>query len=402
MTTATTASPQPGIAKDATVTAHSGHSAAIDSLRGLAALMVVVFHMEFWGFPIVPGHVAMLGALGVNLFFTLSGFLIGRAVLLPSRFDRLKYLKNRSLRILPNYFICCFLVLFIVNGNAIGHATPGELAFDLGTHALLMHAWFGSTANTLIGPLWTLSHEWIFYLIIFAAAPCLRSRRGWIVPFFMCVAALAGKYLITTNAWAPSTSRMNPVCMWDQFGLGIIGALCSVGSAAWKRRPLWLWVVLGLGVLLMGACFYRQHALAAALHASEAPEMLARRTKGMGQNYAVEFYRKRSNVVWFPFVFSTGVSLVLVAVSSGFQGLNRWLEKTPLPWLGMVSYSTYLYHMAVLLCLVRGFSGAAKGGIFASRGAACVVAVAGIYAISAFCYHLFEKPWLDRKAKSST
>lgn len=371
------------------------HNAAIDSLRGLAAGMVVMFHMEFWGFPIVSGKVAFLGAVGVNLFFTLSGFLIARAVLVPAQFDRLRYLKNRSLRILPNYYICCLLSLFIVNGAAIAHTTPGQLAFDLGAHAVLMHSWFGSTANTIAGPLWTLGHEWVFYLLIGATAPLLRSRRGWVVPAAMCVIAITGKYLVAAKVWEPSASRMNPLCLWDQFAIGITGALLSLNSDQWKRRSFWIWFAAICGVLLVAACFCWQYAAADNMHL---PGAALPRTKGLGNNYAAEFYKKRSNAVWFPFVFSIGVSMMLVAFTGGFQKLNAWLRKTPLPWMGKVSYSTYLYHMAVLLCLARGFSSADKGDMFESRGTACVVALIGMYAISAFCYHFFEKPWLERKS----
>ena len=374
------------------------HNAAVDTLRGLAAAMVVVFHMEFWGFFIVPGEVAFLGALGVNLFFTLSGFLIARAVLVPPAFDRLKYLRNRSLRILPNYFICCFLTLFIVNGNTISHATPGGLLFDLGMHAVLMHGWFASIANSITGPLWTLSHEWIFYLLIGCTAPLLRSRRGWVLPLAMCAIAIAGKYLVMGKIWTPSTHRLNPLCHWDQFGLGIIGALFSLASTGWKRRKLWTWLAAIAGVIVVGGCFYRQYATAVEFAAANFAEGYGSRTKGLGNNYAAEFYRKRSNVIWFPFVFSAGVSMVLIAVTGGFQRLNLWLAKTPLPWMGKVSYSTYLYHMAVLLCLARGFSSAKPGELFSSRGVASVVALIGIYAVSAFFFHFFEKPWLERKS----
>ncbi len=394
----TEAAAQDGPVAQTAVASRTGgaeHNAVIDSLRGIAAAVVVVFHMEFWGFPIVPGNVAFLGALGVNLFFTLSGFLIARAALAPAQFDLRKYLKNRALRILPNYYICCFLVLFLVNGREIGHNSAGSLAFDLGAHALLLHSWFQSTADTINGPMWTLGHEWMFYLLLGFAAPWLRARGGWRVPVLMFVIAIATKYLVMTRLWQPSTGRSHPFCLWDQFAFGIAGALLSAQVGRMKGKSFWVTVAGVGGLLVIAACLYWQYACANAEVISQ--DSLPRR--GTGNNYAAVFYMRRSNVIWFPPVFSLGVAMLLVAVTNGWRKAGGWLRRTPLPWMGKVSYSTYLYHMSVLLCLERAFGSAPAGSLFATHGvAACLAALAGTYLLSAFCYHYFEEPWLARKS----
>jgi len=400
MSTAVTANPSPGAEERMLNASMSGHNAAIDTLRALAAGMVVLYHMNHFGLPVGPDEVVVLGALGVNMFFTLSGFLIGRAVLTPAVFDRPKYLRNRSLRILPNYFICCFLMLFLVEPNTIAHATPWRLVFDLGAHAVLMHGWFGSISTSIIGPLWTLSHEWIFYLLIGLVAPLLRSRRGWIVPLFMCVLAITAKYLLMARAWSPSTGLSNPVCRWDQFALGIVGAQLSLMSGGWKNRSRWVMVAGIGGALLLAYCFYRQHAFAWTLHAKYVAEHAKPVSRDFAMKFDADFFRSRSNAVWFPWIFSTGMALLLLAFTSGFRRLDGWLKKTPFPWMGMVSYSTYLYHAAVLICLARGLRTAAEGTLFHDRRVASVIVLFGVYAVSAFCFHYFEKPWLVRKASS--
>lgn len=378
--------------------AKDGHNAGIDTLRAIAAAMVVIFHMDSADFPVLPGQLALVGALGVNLFFTLSGFLIARAVLVQPAFDRRKYLRNRGLRILPNYYICCLFMLFVVEGRTIANATPGFLAFNLGAHVILMHGWFGSIYGSIAGPLWTISSEAIFYLLIAFAAPCLRSKQGWLVPVLMFVVALTAKYLMATKVWHSSTGRMNPLCLWDQFAFGIVGAQLSLLGGFWRHRPLWLWVAAVGGSLLLGGCIYRQYAAATALHAEwivRSPDISA---KIFAFKFADDFYRTKGNLVWFPCVFSAGSAMLLVALTSGFHRFNAWLRRTPLPWMGKVSYSTYLYHMAVLLCLNHGFNAPPPGSVFSRRWAASTVAIIGIYTLSAFCFHFFEKPWLARKS----
>ena len=93
------------------------HIPALDGIRGVAALLVMVFHLARPGIkgtgPEAIASVAQFGWVGVDLFFVLSGFLIS-GILLDSRdrphFFRTFY-KRRSLRIFPLYFV--FLGLYI-------------------------------------------------------------------------------------------------------------------------------------------------------------------------------------------------------------------------------------------------------------------------------------------------
>lgn len=372
---------------------------AVDAFRGLAAAMVLVFHMDQCGFKVLPREWSVLGALGVNLFFTLSGFLIARAVLQPAAFDRRQYFRNRSLRILPNYYACCVLMLFLVEPRTIAHSTPAMLAFDLGTHSILMHGWFNSVSTSIIGPLWTLSHEWIFYLVMGAVAIPLRSGWGWAVPAGLLLMAVIAKFALANGVWTPSTGRYNPVCFWDQFALGIFGAQVSflLKSRREAGGEMLVWLAALCGLILVAWSMHRQYVVAEELKTAHAAAGKVVGVKSFAVEFTDKFFRRKSNVIWFPCAFSAGVSLLLVAMTSGFRRLNQWIGRTPLPWMGKVSYSTYLYHMAVVLCLMRGLRNVPEGGLFAMPGVASVIAIVGVYAISAFCFHFFERPWLVRK-----
>src|SRR6476661_2084533 len=81
---------------------------ALDLLRALAIVVVVVYHAALFGFKL-PGRVDRFGWIGVDLFFVLSGYLIGGQLLAPlARNQRIKlgrFFSRRALRIMPTYFV---------------------------------------------------------------------------------------------------------------------------------------------------------------------------------------------------------------------------------------------------------------------------------------------------------
>src|SRR5215467_7181018 len=80
----------------------------LDLLRALAIIVVVIYHAGIMGFPL-PNRVHRWGWIGVDLFFVLSGYLIGGQLLAElGRDQRVKFGRfyaRRGLRILPAYFV---------------------------------------------------------------------------------------------------------------------------------------------------------------------------------------------------------------------------------------------------------------------------------------------------------
>ena len=83
---------------------------ALDGLRGLAILLVLLYH----NFAFVSYF--EMGWLGVDLFFVLSGFLITERLLLTVGTEKWmqKFYISRMLRIFPLYYLCLFLFLYII------------------------------------------------------------------------------------------------------------------------------------------------------------------------------------------------------------------------------------------------------------------------------------------------
>jgi peptidoglycan/LPS O-acetylase OafA/YrhL len=160
---------------------------ALDGVRGLAALLVMIFH---FGRAEVPGRgaaavgfFAQFGWGGVDLFFVLSGFLIC-GILLDTR-DRPGFLRTfytrRALRIFPLYFAFLAAYIFVIAPRLPGasdiEVRQRWLWLYVSNFDVAAHGWYsggGSHANHL----WSLAIEEQFYLLAPFAVLALSRRRG--------------------------------------------------------------------------------------------------------------------------------------------------------------------------------------------------------------------------------
>ena len=163
----------------------------LDGLRGLAILLVAFVHsvvvfkpstaIEVWFFSI-----AHLGLLGVDLFFVLSGFLVG-TILIRSKgsphFLRNFYIR-RALRIFPPYY--CYLVLMLLVFPAIFPASTFFAGLTESVGADAPYHWLYMTDVLIVlrqreiyifNPLWSLAIEEKFYLL-WPFIVAFLSRRG--------------------------------------------------------------------------------------------------------------------------------------------------------------------------------------------------------------------------------
>jgi peptidoglycan/LPS O-acetylase OafA/YrhL len=89
--------------------------AGLDTLRALAIVVVMIFHLQ-WRLPEGFGPIGRFGWMGVDLFFVLSGYLIGSQLLKPVRDGRrvslLGFYRKRAYRILPVYLVVLALYVF--------------------------------------------------------------------------------------------------------------------------------------------------------------------------------------------------------------------------------------------------------------------------------------------------
>ena len=224
----------------------------LDTVRGVAILMVFVFHAfedfapagattPLWERLLLAA--ASLGWAGVNLFFVLSGFLI-TGILLDGA-DRPRYYSRfyfrRALRILPAYYLLIVVLLLVSRVGFVTHRTSWAFA---GLSFVYL-----SNITPLLGvardyaPLWSLAVEEHFYLVWPAAVRQLRGKLA-IAAGLVCVCEpLLRAFCVARGGlwWGPYT--------WlsaDGLALGALLAIFARSSRASRVNLLKLAGVSGL------------------------------------------------------------------------------------------------------------------------------------------------------------
>lgn len=153
---------------------------SIQILRAVAAMLVVLFHgqLAFTTRIAEPGfanesYIFGFGAVGVHIFFVISGFIMVFTSRFDSGFNAKGFMRRRLLRIYPIYWICAALYLSV-------HALIGmsyDISLGKAVGALLL---LPGDAAAIIGPAWTLAFEMFFY-ICFAVTMIAGLNRGLVI-----------------------------------------------------------------------------------------------------------------------------------------------------------------------------------------------------------------------------
>ncbi len=208
---------------------------ALDGLRGLMTIFVVVSHY----FAELPGGVnaLMFGWVGVDMFFVLSGYLVGRLILERSRhanFFGVFYVR-RTLRIIPAYVVTVLVVsgLMALCDPAWSGA---RFAFPLWSYLSFSQPFFMISTGTIgahwLAPTWTLALEEHFYLL----APLiivLTPRR--LLPWLLgAVAVLAVVVRLALHQLYPDNPMPALVLLPSRADLLCLGILAAVAMTSWK------------------------------------------------------------------------------------------------------------------------------------------------------------------------
>jgi len=388
-----------------------GRLPGIEGLRALAATAVVVHHTWILdggkrvGVDSGAGALFLNLALGVTLFFALSGFLLYRPFAAATARgaaspDVRAYLKNRALRILPAYWVILLVTALVLmtalTRNAEGDIAVGALTepLQLAKAALLIQDYDPRTVVIGLGPAWSLAVEAVFYLLLpllaLAAARLARrvrtrSKRVMVLllpPLLLLALGLSGKLvaglLVPGSPAAGYESDWHSVIersFWaqaDLFSFGMVAAVVHTEVVDGRLvLPRW-WRA---GALALAATIFVPCAL----------------TLDQGQLS----YRPENTAV----SLSAALLLAAVAFPSGparRPWLQRGMELSPVVTVGLISYSVFLWNEPVLRWLTRhGAMHEGWGGLFLNLALAGVV-VGGLSLLS---YRLVELPALRRKRR---
>jgi peptidoglycan/LPS O-acetylase OafA/YrhL len=156
---------------------------SIDSLRGIAALGVVIFHLAKDA-PYSVQLITEYGRTGVFLFFVISGFCIHLRAAKGREPDFIAFWKRRFIRLYPAYLASILLYLWWANFNWF-------LVYDLVMHLLMLHNWDSRTVFSMNGVWWTLAIEEQLYLLYFLLL-WMRRKWGWNVTLLITLLCRLG------------------------------------------------------------------------------------------------------------------------------------------------------------------------------------------------------------------
>ena len=296
----------------------------IDGLRAFAILPVVLFHAGLG----CPG-----GFIGVDVFFVISGFLIGGILLRELDAGKMsigRFWERRVRRVVP-----MLLVLFAVTLLLGGMVLPPFQRPNIGGQTLfalfglanfkmlaLTHGYWGVAPNTLLLlHTWSLAVEEQFYVfipLILAAAFRWFPRRIHILLLALLAASLALSLYWGTNA-RPENFYLLPARAWELL-LGCLGAWALKEGLVLPKSLAPLAAFLGLLGIVISAFVL---------------QMTARWPDAMA---------------WLP-VASTLLVLIAPASARAPSLTVRFLSLPPIRFIGLISYSLYLWHWPMVVLL---------------------------------------------------
>jgi peptidoglycan/LPS O-acetylase OafA/YrhL len=327
----------------------------IDSLRAIAAMLVVWVHVseKFKGFAAAgTDWVYALtrpinaGRLGVVLFFAISGFVVPFSIKLAHRYPVREFLVTRFFRLYPAYWLS--IPLGVVTTYWIWNIPYPTSAF-LFNFTMLEYLFDVPPA---IGLYWTLAFELVFYVCC-----ALLVLTGYITRY-RHVGALALGLVLLHIALARFVPGSYSASIWP-LNLGVMfwGALCraemlGLATGFFERACLW-----GTAFVIV-VCY---------------PLFFAR-------------------YIGIAYMHTLPYSIAIVLFIVGTRLVR--LEFPPLPWLGLVSYSIYLFHPVVFNTLLRVVASSPRDSWLRQwhLGAYVGVVLLLTIAVAALIYYTIERP----------
>ena len=381
----------------------------LDGLRGVACMMVLVAHcIGHFAPTATPNGVPQVLVQGMTVFFVLSGTLIYlpfvKAIVDPATTVQLvRYARRRILRVFPAYLVIFGLSNFVFGAAYVTSALSAPPLSAAGTGRItdagdvllqlsLIQGFLPSQMQLGIPPAWSLTTELTFYLALPLAALAVTGRRGsriaWalVPPMLFLLIGLIGRFIVTqwfatagmtvdeaefgSNALAVLTRSFGVFADSFAFGMAIavLFTVTTERGTRWtaRRANLLAWTLIVLGAVGGTALLWLQH--------------------------------------WYLGTL-TGIAaagLILLIGDAPLRGRTSWVSRVagvaPLRYVGEISLSIYLWHVPVIVLVLRtGWFGTdSLSTLFAATGLVMAITVA----LSSMTYGWVERPAMRWASKA--
>jgi peptidoglycan/LPS O-acetylase OafA/YrhL len=301
---------------------------SLDGLRGIAAMLVVIFH--FYSYPngyystedyALYKRITEIGQHGVSLFFVLSGFVITR-LLIHAKSDSQyfsTFFFKRILRIAPLYYL--FLIFWFFILPLIIHVPPVPLSNQLPYYFYLQNI-LSTFGIPLFGPphFWSLAVEEHFYLIWpFAVFYVPVKHLGKMIGVSVLLVLLL-KYVMIQNKLSTHDFTLTRM---DQILMGSYLALLE-HKGHFKPQSVQYFLKFALVMIPITLTLY---------------------TLGSHFHFLKELFKYSLLGVLFSSLLAGILSLQSTAI------VNRFLTTSLLQYLGKISYGIYVWHVIALIFL---------------------------------------------------
>jgi peptidoglycan/LPS O-acetylase OafA/YrhL len=366
----------------------SNYINSLTALRGIAALLVVVFHFHLLIMPLADQEATLLIRrlyLMVDLFFILSGFIMmyvygewfSDTLEYPSY---RKYLTARFARIYPLHFLT-FLYVLLLFSILWYHHVPLDSTTqavgnknDIPLHLFMLHGLRMPASGTWNTPSWSIGAEWLMYLIFpVLVRPFNKLHASGMI---VCVAIASLLYYFTPDR--------NVVEGYEQFRL----PMKNLDNIAFPAN-----LMRCIAGFLLGMVIYKLY------------------TQKLGAGFFNTGYSGAVCAVLMvcllhlslpDFITIWTFPILILAVAHNDVVEKSILKSKPLQFLGDISYSVYLVHIPIIFTLMvyKMIQPAAAKDPMAAQAPnylvgwiACLIFLSLVIGLATLLYRYYELPW---------
>ena len=342
----------------------------IDGLRGLAVILVLIYHNVFYL------EITWYGQFGVDLFFVISGFLITE-ILLKS-ISSAKYFTSfygrRVMRIFPIYYLCLAIIFFILPDQLLLEASLKVSRTDQWWFWTYLQNWFYATHGRPEGtaPLthfWTLAVEEQFYLLWPPIIFLIRDLKKLLV---ICIAILIIINVIRFFTWFYLTNNI------DQFSFTLtrcdgilLGSILAVLKQMGQFQKSILLKITSIILIFLNGIY-----------------LLLGPVFDLRLNYL--------NIAGFTSISIFFTWVLYLTFSNPRSIFQKILLISPLKFFGKYSYGIYVFHFPVMFLLHPTIE-KWLWPLFGSRIPETLLLICIEVIIAVIVYHLYEKHFLKLK-----